>query len=1091
MPATPENHARDFLRDLATAQSEAARKEQFVTYLNQVFGTDDDNRRIIQEFNRGAEKQLRIPRPDRAGGAAGRADTQYRDIIIEFERDIKAPAKLRHAEEQLRDYFAGNYNEGRRDEFRLIATDGVRWRVYGVVAEGYMGKARIATAEVVLRPTESFDLDAGSAGGLFTFLDRHLFRTQQQQPTLDNILYDFGDLSALFAGTFEALKSAYVDAQDRPELKVAYREWRKFMSLAYGSFDDSPDVFVVHTYLSIFSKLMAYELLSAGHAPDLGGPLMRQVLTGHAFDGLQVENFVENDFYQWIAADDQAFAAVLPALRRLADQLGDYDYRRTEADILKGIYQSLVSKATKQALGEYYTPDWLCQQVVDSLHLAPDARVLDPACGSGSFLLAAVRALTAADPARRVEDLCQQVAGIDIHPLSVQIAKTTLLLALGQDRVRQARRKVRLRVYLANTLDTPAGGQATFFGEELRVIINGRRLELPALLLDHPGLFDVGIRVAEKLAVQTQGQPDASAATLARAIESEHNASAPTGLYTSFHFVYRALKKAKETRHDSIWHFLLRNTYQPFFLKQQFDVVVGNPPWFTYNAVENADYQAKLLRLARAYHLEPRRTALMPQLEIAAIFLAHAASYLLRRGGQLAFVLPRSFLSADQHAATRLGTAQGFRLTGVWDLAGVQPLFPVPACVLFAEATPVPRPLPPEGLPGRRYAGRPRRHNATWLEAEARLTVADVTWRVAQTAGGSALVTSEGTDAVLTAGSTPYKSEFKNGATMFPRNFFFIEPEGSLPLDWHDRSITVKSSAANDVDAKEPWKQIKLRGRINTNYLFRTAQARHLVPFAILAPPLVLLPVLLATTTTDAGTARRQMQLFNPAELLERGDLDTADWFRQVETYWMRHRTETNERITAVNYMNWQNKLTSQNFDATYIVLYSASAKDANAVVHQRGTLDLEFVVDKAAYAYFTHNEAEAYYLAAFLNSDWANEAMKPFQSTGLFGARDVSRKILDVPLPRFSSANAQHQALAALGREAAAAVADYVTETGVARTNYAVGQVRRHLRQVVLADLLPQIDAALAALLPGAAALDGVRVLDTALTVPDSVAGE
>lgn len=88
---TAETHARDFLHLLSTAQSEAARKEQFVTYLNQVFGTDDDNRRLIQEFNRGAEHQLRIPRPDRAhGAAAGRADTQYRDVVIEVERTFES-----------------------------------------------------------------------------------------------------------------------------------------------------------------------------------------------------------------------------------------------------------------------------------------------------------------------------------------------------------------------------------------------------------------------------------------------------------------------------------------------------------------------------------------------------------------------------------------------------------------------------------------------------------------------------------------------------------------------------------------------------------------------------------------------------------------------------------------------------------------------------------------------------------------------------------------------------------------------------------------------------------------------------------------
>lgn len=1068
---TAETHARDFLRLLATAQSEAARKEQFVTYLNQVFGTDDDNRRLIQEFNRGAEKRLRIPRPGRAEGAAGRADTQYRDVIIEFERDIKAPAKLRHAEDQLRDYFAANYNAGSRDDFRLIATDGVRWRVYGVAADAYVGKTTLAAADVVLRPTESFELGPDTAAGLFPFIDRHLFRTQPQQPTLDNILYDFGDSSALFAGTFQALKTAYAEATARPELRVAYGEWRKFMSLAYGSFDDSPDVFVVHTYLSVFSKLMAYALLVPGHPPDLGGPLMRQVLTGHAFDGLQVENFVENDFYQWVAADDAAFATVLPALRRLADQLADYDYRRTEADILKGIYQSLVSKATKQALGEYYTPDWLCQQVVDSLELAPDARVLDPACGSGSFLLAAVRALTAADPARPVEDLCQQVAGIDIHPLSVQIAKTTLLLALGQERVSQARRKVRLRVYLANTLDTPAGGQVALFGDDLSVRVNRKLLHLPALLLDHPALFDVGIRVAEKLAAQTQGQPDAPALALARAIESEHRAGAPTGLYAAFYDVYRQLKKAKETRQDSIWHFLLRNTYQPFFLKGQFDVVVGNPPWFTYNAVENADYQARLLRLAKAYHLEPKRKALMPQLEIAAIFLAHAASYLLRRGGRLAFVLPRAFLSADQHAATRLGTAQGFRLTAVWDLKGVQPLFPVPACVLFAEAAPVPRPLPAEGLPGRRYAGRPRRHNATWPEAEDRLTVTPVTWRVTQNEGGSALTTNEGSDAVV-SGGTPYKSAFKNGATIFPRNFYFIKFRNQPPPDWQDRSVSIASGDDNDQGRVTVWTNIRLEGRINTNYLFRTARARNVIPFGLLNPALVVLPLKMAPNPdSQAQNPPLVAQLYSPHELLEAGELETADWFAQVQRVWSANSTEGSENLSALGRLNWQNTLNKQDLNAPYVVVYSAQGKDANACLVHRADLDLPFFVDNSTYGYTTNSEEEAYYLLAFLNADEPNKLMKDFQSSGLFGARNVHRKILDVPLPRFSASDPQHRALAALGREAAAAVAAYVAESGVARTDYVVGQVRRHLRQVVLAALLPRIDDALGALLPVAVA--------------------
>ena len=79
-------------------------------------------------------------------------------MISEFERDIKAPAKLRHAEKQLQDYFAANYNAGRRDDFRLLATDGVRWRVYGVATESYLSKAALTAEEVRCAPPKASTL---------------------------------------------------------------------------------------------------------------------------------------------------------------------------------------------------------------------------------------------------------------------------------------------------------------------------------------------------------------------------------------------------------------------------------------------------------------------------------------------------------------------------------------------------------------------------------------------------------------------------------------------------------------------------------------------------------------------------------------------------------------------------------------------------------------------------------------------------------------------------------------------------------------------------------------------------------------------
>jgi hypothetical protein len=91
---------------------------------------------------------------------------------------------------------------------------------------------------------------------------------------------------------------------------------------------------------------------------------------------------------------------------------------------------------------------------------------------------------------------------------------------------------------------------------------------------------------------------------------------------------------------------------------------------------------------------------------------------------------------------------------------------------------------------------------------------------------------------------------------------------------------------------------------------------------------------------------------------------------------------------------------------------------------------------------------------------------MKPFQSSGLFGPRDVHRKILDIPLPEYDPANTDHQALAALGAKAAAKAAQWVRDAGVRNlSGRDLGRVRSQLRQH-LAGELAAIDHVLARIL-------------------------
>jgi methylase of polypeptide subunit release factors len=1034
-----------YSRDLHQANVEQAKKERFKSLLERLFGSDEKARQLIDGMSLGAEQVVfNIPLPERV--KTGFADTQYGNVIIEFESDLDATGE--HAKDQLREYVAGNFESGETTSYTLISTDGLQWEVYTPDPDS-LAEGDLSAPDVILNEMETLvlpeDPSEDEAEAFYYFLDRRLFHVERLKPTLEHFQREFGPASATFSACMTRLTEHFHQTHEDGEVETAYTQWERFLSIAYGSFESSARVFLVHTYLSVFAKMLAYVVVA--QTDHIGEDELRGIVRGGAFEKLNVRNFTGRDFFGWVGSDAH-FDALKPVFRRLAQAIGDYDFRRVEEDILKGVYQELIDRDTRHDLGEYYTPDWLCKHIVEELDPEADARILDPACGSGSFLRAAAMRLRTEHPERSAQEIAQQITGIDIHPLSVQIAKTTLLLALGE-KIKNVKRPVTLRVYLANTLLSPKGSVG-LFGSSFTLTIDEQPYKINSKVFDDPGFFDAATDACEELAELTKGEEVVSQETFRNALEKRDLSNGLSDdLVQSFHRIYQGFKGAKEAGRDSIWRFIVQNSYKPYFMRDQFDYVVGNPPWISYRYVENESYQDRLRRLAEKLKVMPESKENLTHLEIASIFFAHAADYFLKRQGEVAFVLPRSLFSAAQHRKVRGGTAEGLKLTEVWDLDDVEPLFKVPSCVLFAEHRVVKKKIPNEGLPGRVFSGRLTATNLNWTEAAPDLTEEETRYYHGKLGSLTAL-----TRYKLQSGGkvNHYQPHFRQGATIVPRNFYFVEP-ASDPPDLTNRVITVQPDAEQLKHAKKPWKHFERQGRIHTRFLFRTALAKNLVPFALVDPVLVLLP---------AEAQGRSIKLYTPDDLMQDGHLDAAKWFTEAAEYWREHCTERNEDTSLTEYLNWRSKLTKQDLGKDYLVLYTASAKDANAAVVRRDALDRTFVVDYKAYWYGTNDLDEAHYVAAFLNADEPNRMIKAFQSRGNFGPRDVSKKILEVPLPEYDASSERHQRLASLGRQAKKRTADFLAVQDLSGLGgRKLGSLRLEVREH-LEETLEGIDAVL-----------------------------
>jgi SAM-dependent methyltransferase len=640
---------------------------------------------------------------EQPAGQRRRIDVEAGLTVFEVKRDLRVGNIRAEAVEQLTGYVADR-TATMRQRYVGVLTDGAEWHLYHLA-----GGTLTAVSTMVIDPA-SPDVE-----GLCVWLEGVLATAQQVTPTPQEIARRLGADSPAHALDAAELASLYQAHAGLPSVKLKRELWAKLLTTALGTaFADEDRLFVEHTLLVLTAELISHAVVGFDPAdPSIAAATLAQ---GALFAQAQIAGVVEADFFDWVVEVPGGDRFVKTLARRLAR----FAWGQVEHDVMKVLYESVIGAETRHRLGEYYTPDWLAEEIVAATVTDPlGQRVLDPGCGSGTFLFHAVRRyLNAADDAGvanpdAISGVTSQVVGVDVHPVAVTFARVTYLLAIGMERLQAADRPAfAVPVYLgdsvqwgqertlfsADALSVPTDDGAQLFADELR---------FPERLLADAGHFDQLVaELADKAATR---RPDAAVPPLGPTFRrfavhpDDQEALART---------FETMCRLHDRGRDHIWGYYVRNLARPVWLSQpanRVDVLVGNPPWLSYRFM-TAGMQQAFAAMSRERGLWAGAAVATHQ-DLSGLFVVRCVELYLRDGGRFGFVMPLAALSRRQFAGFRSGDypapAERVRVAfdRPWDLHGVKPsFFPVPASVVFgqrAKGSATPLSQPPEAWSGR------------------------------------------------------------------------------------------------------------------------------------------------------------------------------------------------------------------------------------------------------------------------------------------------------------------------------------------------------------------------------------------------------
>ena len=751
------------------------------------------------------------------------------------------------------------------------------------------------------------------------------------------------------------------------------------------------------------------------------------LLKGHILaEQSNLHGIIDADLFTWPTEVEETMY-----LREIARVVEQFDWTQNAKEVAPTLYQNVITQEERKKLGEYYTPRWLAREITDTVLDNPlNQRVLDPSCGSGTFIETAVERilshageLSATETLRKLQE---NVVGIDIHPVAVQLAKATWVMTAAET-ITAAREEedgldaVSAPIYLGDSMQ---------LRYDTGTLSASQSIELETHETPQGYTAPITFSIPKELARQ-QADMDQLISEIATAIDEGRDAQHVADNYPiseecrqSIRAVATLMRDLHAADRNHVWAYYIRNMIRPAVLaEEKVDRIIGNPPWLTYG--QSADIiRTELREMSERRYQIWAGGKLAPHQDIATLFYTRCAELYAKPNAIIGMVMPHSALRTGQHLKWRRGNYKrkggrnapsiglNFRTHEPWDLDNVVPdFFPMPASVIFAEYTGMDRgaPLAP---------GTVQVWCGDWQE-----DYADISRTI------EALHHDDGKF------KSPYAKLSSQGPTITDRRLFFVETVPHTAMIRAPNTTNVQPRLGNQDNMLYEGQLNLLEGVVNNDHLFDVYLGECIAPYVALAPQKAALPVHRSSMTMplnhddceDDKHDRCRLEVSSLHSTMQRR------WNIAAEMYRKAHKNQAIKDL--YRRLNHRNILTSQleylrgaiAGNGAITIAYTQSGKPTAAVIE-----DNYAIVDRKLYQTRCRSEDEAYYLLAVINSDELEMAAATFMTKGLYGARDFEKHGWKLPIPRHDAGDPLHVRLSQLGKAAEQECADIIADSDI-----------------------------------------------------------